>query len=210
MIEDSQVEDALSILKKEKEKAMKKGKEYSLMKYIRIKSMVSQVTDPKDKELRTACNGFFRIRQRSEKFYDEYYKYMLRCKKDKELTFEKVLKHLYEKVEKVEASFASKLLSLINPDMPVYDSIVINNLKTYEKIDIKTAWHSDYKKRIKRRVAAYEQIRDWYDNLLKPARKKKWIELFDKSFPEFKDKISDVKKIDLILWKIRPLVKATI
>ena len=195
MIEDSQVEDALSILTKKE-----------LETYISLKNSIRKVNVSKDSEFQRKYNRFFGVRQRNEKFYDKYYKYMQRNKNNKKLTFEKVLRYISDKKTKrkmVEASFASKMLAIIDVKKPVLDKFVVKNLKDYENIDIKTASPSDFEKRIQRKVTAYKKICNWYDNLLEPARKKKWIELFDKSFPEFKNKITDVKKIDLILWKIR-------
>ena len=192
MIKISQVKEALPRIKKN-----------ALDKYISLKNEIQQVNVSKDREFQKTYNGFFRIRQKSEEFYAEYYKFMQQHKNDKELIFETVLHHLYKKAGSVEASFASKLLSLINPEMPVLDSKVIKNLKTYENIDIKPVKQNDPpEKRIANKVIAYEQICDWYENFSKSDEAAEWIELFDKHYPEVKDKITEVKKIDLILWKI--------
>jgi len=121
--------------------------------------------------------------------------------KDDELTFEFVLNHLHEKVkhvcDDVEAVFASQLMSMINLGMPVLNSHVLKNL------DVKLDWHHDREERIERSIAAYEKICEWYDNHFESGEAEKWIKLFDKHHHEYKDKITDVKKIDLILWQIR-------
>ena len=193
-IEISQVNETLQKIVKVQEDAIKK--------YISLRDRVQQVNVSKDSQFQKDCNHFFRIRQKSEEFYVEYYKFMQQHKNDKELTFETVLHHLYKKVGSVEASFASKLLSLINPEMPVLDSKVIKNLKTYENINIKRTGHPDPIRRLERSEAAYKQIHAWYENFRKSDRKVGWIKLFDEHYPEVKDKITEVKKIDLILWKI--------
>ena len=207
MIEDSQVEDALSRLKKEKEEAMKEGKVYSLTKYIRIIDMYhkEKVDVSKDTEFQRVYNGFFLTAPTRKAFRDAYYECMKNRKKDRKLLIETVLEDLYdENVKRVEASYASKMLSVINPQRPVLDSFVINNLNAYENVGIEPIKpHDPVEKRIANRVAAYKKICNWYKNHFKSGEAAKWIELFDKSFPEFKNKISEVKKIDLILWKIR-------
>jgi hypothetical protein len=167
-----------------------------LIKYLSLRDRIHQVNVSKDEQFQKDYNHFFRIRQKSEVFYAEYYKFMEKHKGDNELTFETVLNHLHKKIESVEASFASKLLSMINPDMPVLDSRVLENL------GIKRVRHSDSNEWIKRNVAAYQAICEWYENHFKSGEATKWIKLFDEHYPEAKGKITGVKKIDLILWQI--------
>jgi len=168
-----------------------------LEQYISLRDRIQKVVVSEDMQFQKDYNHFFRIRQKNEKFYTEYYKFMEKHKKDKALTFEVVLDHLYKKAGSVEASFASKLLSMINPDKPVLDSRVL------EIIDIKWSWYSEPKKRIERSIVAYEAICEWYKDHFKSGEAAKWIELFDKHYPDAKDRITGVKKIDLILWQIR-------
>ena len=48
-----------------------------------------------------------------------------------------------------------------------------------------------------------EEICKWYKEFMSSEDAKKWINLFDARYPEAKSKITDVKKIDLILWQMR-------
>ena len=171
--------------------------EQGLEQYISLRDRILQVNVLKDMQFQKDCNHFFRIRQKSKVFYAEYYGFMEKHKNDKALTFESVLNHLYKKAGSVEASFASKLLSMINPDMPVLDTHVLENL------DIKIVRHSEPQERIKRSIVAYQEIREWYENHFESGEATKWIKLFDEHYPDFKDRITGVKKIDLILWQIR-------
>jgi hypothetical protein len=82
---------------------------------------------------------------------------------------------------------------MINPDMPVLDSHVLKNLGINP-----VGQYGDPKERIKRSIAAYEEICEWYES----GAAKEWIKLFDAHYPEFKGRITGVKKIDLILWKM--------
>ena len=182
----SQVKEALS------KKELKEG----LEKYLRLRDGLNK-QKMKDSKFQKSYKGFFRMR-RDENFCTEYFKFMEKCENNKKVTFKKVLDHLYDKTKKVEASFASKLLSMINPDMPVLDSQVLKVLC------IKLVRCSaDKTKRIECSNTVYREICEWYKKHFDSGEAEKWIKLFDKHYPEAKDKITDVKKIDLILWQIR-------
>jgi len=182
----SQVKDALPRI------------ETGLKKYRCLRCRFLEVNVSKDLQFQKECNGFFRIRQKPEKFYNEYYKFLEKHKNDTALTFEKVLEHLYAKTGYVVPSFASKLLSMVNPDKSVLDSRVLTIL------DIKPVrHHPDPRKRIERGIAVYKAICEWYEHHFKSGEAAKWIKLFDEHYPDAKGKITDVKKIDLILWQIR-------
>ena len=182
-------------------KALPKIKE-GLAKY---NYLICNVHKPGDSEFQQVYRDFFKFRGALAKKANssKYFKYMQECMKKKNLKIEEVLKRLYGDCGVVTPSFASKLLSMVNPDMPVLDSVVRKNLRELENLDIKLAWHSKPEERIKRGIAAYEEIRKWYENHFKTGKAKEWIKLFDEEYRESKNKITDVKKIDLILWQIR-------
>jgi len=168
--------------------------ERGLKKYISLRDQIHEMNVSKEeKKFQKPYKGFFRMR-RNEDFCKEYFGFMEKHKNDKGLTFEAVLERLHKKTGSVEASFASKLLSMINPDMPVLDSHVLKNLGINP-----VRQYGDPKERIKRSIAAYEEICEWYES----GAAKEWIKLFDAHYPEFKGRITDVKKIDLILWQMR-------
>lgn len=81
-----------------------------------------------DRDFQKSFNHFYRIRQRSNEFYELYYNYLEENKENSKLTFEEVLKYFHEKLGRFEPSFASKILATIQPDMPIWDSFIISNL----------------------------------------------------------------------------------
>lgn len=72
-------------------------------------------------------NRFYRIKQRTENFYKEYYNYFEKYK-NKEVGFEETLLYFHSKHNRVEASFSSKLIGTINPDLPVLAKYVLENM----------------------------------------------------------------------------------
>ena len=171
-----------------------------------------------DECFRKAYDDFFKIKQRRlhEKFYDAYYALMQKCKQDgrMDITFPEILKHLdkkvvlYEKKWSVEASLCSKLLSMINKNMPVWDKWIRQNLQM-SPISAVPA-----EKRMEKANSTFQSLCEKYEFFFEKdkAIAEEWIERFDDA-PEIKPiikeanakkvKITDVKKIDLILWQIR-------
>jgi hypothetical protein len=71
--------------------------------------------------------GFYKVRRSSE-FCKHYFLFMKNNNGNKGLSFEDTLEHIYDKVKRIEPSFSSKLIATINPDNPIWDSIVLENL----------------------------------------------------------------------------------
>lgn len=168
--------------------------EKGLQKYQKIFVQFNQVNIANDRQFQKEYNGFFRVRQRTKEFYTEYYKFMELNKSNKNLTFGIILKHFYNLFNRIEASFSSKLLSIINPDMPVWDEFVLQNLR------LKKPMQYD-QNRIQKTIDLYSEILKWYNDFMQKEEAKRWIELFDLKYP--KAGITNVKKIDLILWQVR-------
>jgi hypothetical protein len=71
-------------------------------------------------------NHFYRVR-RGHDWQDKFYG-LLEAQKSRKVDFAQLLHALHQRTGRYEASFASKLLATINPDMPVIDSVVLRNL----------------------------------------------------------------------------------
>lgn len=164
-----------------------------LIKYQAIMDRFRQVDVSKDEEFQRLFNGFYRVRQRDEKFYQTYYQFMEKHKKFG-TTFEKTLKHLHTELNRIEDSFASKLLATIHPDMPIWDELVLDNLKLKKS-------QQNSKNRFEDAILLYTQIHNWYRDYVKSPAGKQIIRLFDETYPG--SGISDVKKVNFVLCQIR-------
>ncbi|WP_156774314.1 hypothetical protein [Fictibacillus arsenicus] len=89
-----------------------------LQKYLHIRNLIYNVDVSKSAEFKQAFNGFYRMRQRSQLFYDTFYRFMEENKYQSP-TFEQALNFLFKELDRVEASFSSKLAATINPDHPI-------------------------------------------------------------------------------------------
>jgi len=152
----------------------------------------------KEIEFKKKFNGFYRIRQKSEKFYNFYY-FLFNSKLKTYINFEDILEQLYQVDKKFESSFSSKLLHSVNPSLPIWDSIVL------KKLQLKIPYQKNLKKNEKKEmiVELYRNISIFYENFLKTKEGKDLLELFDSKIQERGYKISSIKKIDFIIWQTR-------
>lgn len=174
------------VLKKDE---LKKG----LEKYLYIMGKIHETDVSNDQEFQKKFNGFYRIRQRKPEFYEAYYRFM-EMKKKTGTSFEDSLHYIYESCGRYETSFCSKLVATIHPERPVWDTFVLEN------IGLK-APYSGAKDKMRKIVTTYESLVKWYENFLNTEDARTMITLFDERFPN--TTITNLKKIDLILWQMR-------
>ena len=84
------------------------------------------------KEYQTIFNSFYKVR-RNANWRKIFYKYFESIKDTKDIKYEDIITYLYKETGNVEASFSSKVLATINPNMPILDRNVLSNLNL--KID---------------------------------------------------------------------------
>ena len=165
----------------------------ALDKYNYIKEKVYKCDVSKDIKFQTTFNSFYRVR-RDEKWRGVFYTYFESIKNKKDITFEEIVKYIYKKTGKIEASFCSKLLSTINPDMPIWDQYVLANL------DLKVKGITK-KEKIENIVEVYNKIIEIENKKLKEIDIQQAIKDFKEFFPEYH--LSDIKILDYILWNSR-------
>ena len=162
-------------------------------KYAEITQMFATMNVAEDKGFQKKYNGFYRVRRNSA--WQEVYYDIMEKGREAEPTFEYVLRELYAKTGKVEASFTSKLLHTLNHDMPIWDQFVLQNL------DLKVPLCKGEQK-IQTVIDIYHQIMQWYEKaLISEAIERKILE-FDEVFPEYRW-FSKTKKLDFLLWQMR-------
>ena len=164
-----------------------------LKKYVEIMEYLHKTDVSEDREFQKMYNHFYRMRQRKPEFYQMYYDYMEKMKNNAAaLTFEDVFSYIQKETNRCEASFSSKLLATLNPDKPIWDMFVLENLGV-KKIQ------SSAKNRERKIIEAYQQIEQWYIDFFGSEEASLILQIFDEMFPNVK--ITDTKKVDLFLWK---------
>ena len=145
-----------------------------------------------DRTYQKVFKGFYRVR-RNDEWCDKYFG-MLEEAKNTTRVYEELLQELKEFTDRIEASFASKLAATIDPTLPIIDKFVL------QKFGLRLPYYYE-KERIRKIADIYHQLISEYDELLRTDIAKIIIEKFEKMYKWAT--ITDVKKIDLILWQIR-------
>jgi hypothetical protein len=169
-------------------------KSFGIDKYAYIIKELSERDISKDTDYQRIFNSFYVVR-RNSKWRKIYYEYFQSQKNNKHLTFEMVIRYLYEKTGQVEASFSSKLLSTVNPNMPIWDAYVLKNLRLKMKL-------GKPQDKIEQAIRLYRDIHETYMKLVKSEWGRSAIAKFNEVLPNDKW-ISDIKKIDFFIWQIR-------
>lgn len=145
------------------------------------------------KEFQKCFNGFYRVR-RDSKWQKVYYDYFNRNRYNKNITFDEIVDYMYKNTGYVEASFCSKMLSTINPNMPIWDQYVLKSLN----IKLESNPKEEKLENVKN---AYKKIVEEENKRLENEDIKQLISDFKSFFPEFD--FSDIKILDFVLWNDR-------
>jgi hypothetical protein len=167
---------------------------FGIERYVYIVKELQKRNVSKDKDYQRTYNAFYVVR-RDAKWRKIYFDYFEKHKNNKKLSFEEVIHYLYKQTGFVESSFSSKLLSTINPQMPIWDLYVLKNLGLETKVGKPL-----YK--LEQSVKLYTEINDYYLGLSESKWGKDAISTFNIALPQYKW-ISDIKKIDFFIWKVR-------
>ena len=163
-------------------------------KYKYLRQRLFAVDVSADRDFQRAFNGFFRMGRRSEAYYIDFYCY-LEQHKSSGVSFSEALEYFYEKHSRLEMSFVSKMVALVDPSCPIWDSVV-----TKGHFGI-VAPYANVKNRLQKGIEKYEQYCRSYSTYMQSAEAIEKIKEFDKLFPNIK--MTDVKKLDFMLWQER-------
>ena len=165
--------------------------EKGIQKYIYLRQRLYETNVSLDLEFQKTFNGFFRMRQRSSVFYNDFYNW-LELHKNTGVSFSDTLTYFFNKHNRLEISFCSKLVALIDPNKPIWDRIV-----TTEHFGIK-APYTYGKNRLQTAISKYDEYCSLYDAYMKTHSAKTMVNEFERMYPN--STITDVKKLDFMLW----------
>lgn len=120
---------------------------------------------------------------------------LIECEDD--TSFTTVFYGLCYVTNRVETSFSSKLIATINPEMPVYDKWVKENLGFKEPYSGMAS-----EKRKKRFIKIYSELQEKTLEITRLSDFGKLRMSFDQAFPQY-ECFTDIKKLDLFLWQAR-------
>ena len=165
-----------------------------IAQYLEIMELFSDTDVSIDKDFQRKYNAFYRIRQRRPDWYEEYYSYM-QSQKGQHPTFSLVLRHLYSILGRYEPSFSSKFVATIDVNSPVWDSVLLRHAGI--KIPLYTS-----KSKVDQAETTYKQLQVWHERHMRSDNGRLILQTFEEMVPEYY-RISDLKKIDFVLWQSR-------
>ena len=163
---------------------------------IDLYNKIMEKVEPLNENFQKKFSRFYRVRRNQDwkKAFFQIFHESLKKRK-----FKDILEELWRKTDQMEASFASKMLHTLNPQMPIWDSIVVvHQLGIKVPVKKNKATDNDEKDRMGKIIAIYEQLCKGYDSFINTNHGKELIQKFDKQNP--KTNIENIKKIDFILW----------
>ena len=167
----------------------------ALDKYKYIRDNLYKCNVSTNKEFQTVFDSFFRVR-RDKTWRNIFFTYFQEAKNIDNIRFEDILKYIYENTKDhcIEPSFSSKMLSTINPNMPIWDQFVLENLEL--KVDGKTK-----EERLQNTIDTYYKIVKKENEMLEEKEIQESIQLFRNYFKEYD--LSDIKILDYLIWNTR-------
>ena len=165
---------------------------YGLRKYCWIQANLQKCDVSKDHDFQTRFNDFYKVR-RDARWRGRYYELMQKAKGDG-ITFAKAVRALRDQTGRIEASFASKLVATLDPAKPVIDKFVLGNF------GLRLPYHNASNREPKA-VEVYKQLCKEYEALMSSSIGHMICDKFRNRYPWAE--ITDLKKIDLVLWQIR-------
>jgi len=141
---------------------------------------------------RRRFNHFYRVRRGIE-WQDKFYRVLQRSK-GQVVTFGQVLRALRRATGRCEASFASKLVATVRPEMPVIDSVVLKN------VDLRLPRYNS-RARTAQLVRLHQTLVQRFHAFLRTETGRYLVKRFREEYPQAR--ISQVKMLDLVLWQTR-------
>ena len=188
-----------------KEKKDKKDKiQDGVEKYLEIMNLYSTTDFGVNSDFAKKFDAFCRVR-RNEEWRKAFFDLFKEVSKEPAMAdFRTILAELHTRLAKlndaihstIEASFASKMLHTVNPDMPIWDSIVLSKLNLSEKVLPYKMNRLTTEARLNKCEEVYNELKKWYETDEATTLEAQ----FDKEYPEHKEDIGRTKKIDFMLW----------
>lgn len=165
-----------------------------VQKYQFLRETLMHTDVSKDRDFQKRFNGFFRMGRRTEQYYADFYSY-LEEHKASGVSFADALQYLYERHGRLEISFVSKMVAMVDPNYPIWDSVVAGG-----HFHMK-APYANVKDRLKLAIEKYDEYCRAYAAYMQTESAVENIAVFDRYFPG--SSVSNVKKVDFILWQER-------
>lgn len=100
------------------------AKERIFTRYLCLRGRFREVDVSQDAAFQKQYKGYWTMGRQSQEFYRLYFRLLQESKCNKSSDVKGVVQRLYDGENRVHFSFATKLVHMCNPHLPVYDSVV--------------------------------------------------------------------------------------
>ena len=180
------------------------NQELAIQPYINLRRILYETDVSQNIEFQANYKSYWKMIRwiTNEDFYNEYFRLMEELKNQENqenLSVEVVVRHLYifptdnNGELKLQFSFSSKLVHIIKPSLPIYDSRVSD---FYFLPDIE----GDIDERIEIFISSYNFLVKEYARILQAGLLNEAIEHFRKHF-HIQNEYTDVRTIDTLIWR---------
>ena len=163
-----------------------------LERYLYLQNRFQAVNILTDLNWQKKFNGFYKVRRNLE--WRKIFYSFFEMHKNSGISFEATLTELFNKTQSIEASFSSKLVATINPQKPIIDRFVLDN------VGLKLPYQAS-KNRIPKIINIYLELERIYETFLISSNGRYLVEAFKKKYPN--TQITELKMVDLVLWQTR-------
>jgi len=163
-----------------------------LRKYLWLQTEVGRRDVSRDAVFQRRFNGFYRVRRDAE--WREAYFRLMEESKAGGVHFAHVLRTLHAATGRYEASFASKLVATLDPTQPVIDRFVLENFG----LRLPYPYQKNREIRI---LQVHAELCAKYEALLASDVGRRISQKVEERYPG--TGISDLKRVDLVLWQHR-------
>lgn len=166
--------------------------EAGLRKYCWIQDNFLQCDVSRDRTFQKRFNGFYKVRRNAE--WQRHYYQLMDAAKQHPQTYAETLHALRQATGSMEPSFASKLVATLDPEKPIVDKYVLSNF------GLRLPYHNAVGREYQT-VQVYAELCRRYEALMGTPIAGVIYRRFAEAYPWAH--ISDLKKIDLVLWQTR-------
>jgi len=170
-----------------------------LNQYSNIQRRVHLLNVGTDIDFQNEFSVFYRINPYRDKLWKNIFFKLFELSKKGDRDFGIILKTLQNETGRIEASFVSKLLATLDTTLPVIDSRVLRNLDYYREY-IRGRGYRDQNRIDMIIVPLYEKLVADFNQFISSNGGKNIVKYFKAEYPDAK--ISEVKIVDFILWKM--------
>ncbi len=163
--------------------------------YKLTQDQLHKVDVSKDERYQKTYTGFYVLRLPTTESYKGHFSLLESSKSNGSVGISEIINSLHNVTGRIEASFSSKIVATINPNIAPLDSVVLGHLgltlpKSYES------------NRLEKCITTHSSLIEKMGALVTDDRFKKIKQEFSTRHPNYK--FTDAKILDLVLWQYRP------